>query len=312
MSVKLAVPDLISPSYFPAVAAVQILQEAGWSVAASLELRFPVTEAVGALRRGEIDVLAGSAHSLFYRAQDGGRVRLLVALSQGTYWFLVVRADLGYDPDTPLAALKGLRIGAAPGPVDALLQMFADAGIKEDEIDVGPIPSMEDRQTSFGVAAAEALEEGRIDGFWANGMGAEIAVRRGTGTVIVDARRKAPRGVSGYTFPALMTTVETWEQRRGAIEEVVSGVIEAQRRLRAEPSLATGVAENWFPPLETSLIALLIERDAPFYDPTISNSVLNDLVGFAHQRGLTHLDFSSDNIVAQGVSSLWPIFYGTP
>ena len=43
---------------------------------------------------------------------------------------------------------------------------------------------------NFGVIAAQALEERRVDGFWANGMGAEIAVRRGVGTVVIDARRE--------------------------------------------------------------------------------------------------------------------------
>jgi len=35
----------------------------------------------------------------------------------------------------------------------------------------------------------QALEEGKIDGFWANGMGTEIAVRRGVGTIVLDIRR---------------------------------------------------------------------------------------------------------------------------
>ena len=42
---------------------------------------------------------------------------------------------------------------------------------------------------SFGVTAAQALADGRLDGFWANGMGAEVAVRRGVGTIVLDMRR---------------------------------------------------------------------------------------------------------------------------
>ena len=302
---RLAVPDLVSPSYFPAIAAVDLGCIADRGPVVELELRFPVTDAVDALRAGAIDVLAGSAHALFHGSEDGGGVRLLAALSQHTYWFLVVRADLGYGPGTPLDALRGLRIGAAPGPADALVQMLADAGVAPGEVHVAPVPGTEGAGVSFGVTAAEALADGRVDGFWANGMGAEVAVRRGTGTVVVDARRNAPAGAGSYTFPALMATAEAWADRRDEVEAAVAGVVEAQTRLRAQPSLATEVAEKRFPPLETDLIAPLIERDAPFYEAAVGDGTVADLVGFARQRGLTTRDLGAGDLVAPGASRLW-------
>ena len=302
---KLAVPDLVSPSYFPAIAAVDLglLGERGLS--AELELRYPVTDAVDALRAGEIDVLAGSAHALFHRAPDGGGIRLLAALSQGTYWFLVVRSDLGFGPSTPLGALRGLRIGAAPGPVDALAQMLADAGVEPGAVDVGPVPGTGGAGVSFGVTAAEALADGRIDGFWANGMGAEVAVRRGTGTVIVDARRHAPVGADRYTFPALMATLETCDSRPEELEAAVTGVVEAQRRLRAQPALATTVAAPRFPPLETELIETLVARDAAFYDAAITEGTLADMVAFAQRRRMTSKDLGAGDLVAPGAPAWW-------
>ncbi len=51
------------------------------------------------------------------------------------------------------------------------------------------MPRTRDPGTNFGLAAAEALERGEIDGFWANGMGAEIAVTRKIGTIVLDVRR---------------------------------------------------------------------------------------------------------------------------
>jgi NitT/TauT family transport system substrate-binding protein len=302
---KLAVPDLVSPSYFPAIAAVDLGLLGGRGLAAELELRYPVTDAVDALRAGEIDVLAGSAHALFHRAADGGGIRLLAALSQGTYWFLVVRSDLGFGPCTPLGALRGLRIGAAPGPIDALAQMLADAGVEPGAVDVGPVPGTGGAGVSFGVTAAEALADGRIDGFWANGMGAEVAVRRGIGTVVVDARRHAPVGADRYTFPALMATLETCSVRREELEAAVAGVVEAQRRLRARPELATTVAAPRFPPLETELIETLIARDARFYDPAITDGTLADLVAFAQRRGMTSKDLGAGDLVAPGASAWW-------
>ena len=57
---KLAVPDLISNSYFPAVAAVALgfFEREGLDV--SLELIFPVDEAYRAMRDGRVDFVAGS------------------------------------------------------------------------------------------------------------------------------------------------------------------------------------------------------------------------------------------------------------
>jgi hypothetical protein len=47
---KIAVPDLISNSYFPAIAAVELGKFAEHGIDASIELVFPVNKAYGALR----------------------------------------------------------------------------------------------------------------------------------------------------------------------------------------------------------------------------------------------------------------------
>lgn len=61
---KLAVPDLISNSYFPAVAAVALgfFEKEGLDV--SLELIFPVDKCYEAMREGAVDFVGGSAHRL--------------------------------------------------------------------------------------------------------------------------------------------------------------------------------------------------------------------------------------------------------
>jgi ABC-type nitrate/sulfonate/bicarbonate transport system substrate-binding protein len=90
---RLAVPDLISPSYFPAIAAIElgIAREEGLDL--ELELNFPVTRAADELRAGDLDLLVGAAHVALAGA-DAPPVQLLAAVSQRTYWFLVVRPDL--------------------------------------------------------------------------------------------------------------------------------------------------------------------------------------------------------------------------
>jgi hypothetical protein len=63
---RLAVPDLVSNSYFPAVAAAELGYLHDEGVDAELELMFPVTDAAAALRDGEIAFLAGAAHAPFH------------------------------------------------------------------------------------------------------------------------------------------------------------------------------------------------------------------------------------------------------
>jgi NitT/TauT family transport system substrate-binding protein len=60
---KLAVPDLISNSYFPAAAAVELGLFARQGLDVSLELIFPVDKAYQCLRDGQVDFVDGSAHS---------------------------------------------------------------------------------------------------------------------------------------------------------------------------------------------------------------------------------------------------------
>ena len=55
-------------------------------------------------------------------------VKLLGALAQGMYWFLVMRADLGIARGD-LAALRGRRIGAAPWVEMGLRRLLAAAGL---------------------------------------------------------------------------------------------------------------------------------------------------------------------------------------
>src|SRR3954464_1539233 len=91
---KIAVPDLISNSYFPAAAAVELgfLKQEGLDV--TLELVFPVDKAYAAMRDGSVDFVAGSARSGLAAFPEWRGAKLLCAQAQGMYWFLVMHADL--------------------------------------------------------------------------------------------------------------------------------------------------------------------------------------------------------------------------
>ena len=91
---KLAVPDIISNSYFPAAAAIELGFFRAEGLDVSLELIFPVDKAYAALRDGKVDFVGGSAHSALAAFPEWQGAKLLCAQAQGMYWFLVMHADL--------------------------------------------------------------------------------------------------------------------------------------------------------------------------------------------------------------------------
>jgi ABC-type nitrate/sulfonate/bicarbonate transport system substrate-binding protein len=304
---RIAVPDLISNSYFPAIAAVELgfFREEGLNV--DLELLFPVPKTMAALRDGALDFVAGSAHATLMAFPDWKGAKLLMALAQRMYWFLVLRADLKAERGE-LGVVKGLRIGAAPGVDLGLKRLLVEAGIdlQRDQVQIGPVPGATGAGVSFGLTAARALEEGKLDGFWANGMGAEIAVRRGVGTVVLDVRRsEGPPAARYYTFPALVTTERKIAQEPNSVAAAMRAVRKAQKALHADPSRATEAARHRFPPAETELIAELIRRDVPYYDATISEEMVSKMNRFARDVGLLASPVSYDQVVAASFRHLW-------
>ena len=302
---RIAVPDLISNSYFPAIAAVELgfFQEEGLDV--QLDLLFPVPQTMAALRDGDLDFVAGAAHATLMAFPAWQGAKLHMALAQRTYWLLVLRADLQAKRGD-LSVVQGLRIGAAPGVDLSLKRLLVEAGIDAEGVQIGPVPGTTGASVSFGLTAAQALAEGHIDGFWANAMGAEIAVRQGIGTVVLDVRRgDAPPALWYYTFPALVTTEKRLREHPQSVAAAMRAVRKAQKVLQADPSRATEAARHRFPPQETALIAELIKRDLPYYDPTISPEVVTRLNDFAQNVGLLSAPVPYEQVVAVEFSHLW-------
>lgn len=303
--VRIGLPDLVSNSYFPAIAAVELgfMREEG--LEAELELLFPVTDAAHALREGRLDFLAGAAHAPLYAFPDWQGARLVAALSSNTYWFLVVRADLGIDKGD-LSALHNLNIGAAAGVGEALRQLLERAGVDLDarNITIAPVPGTDSSSVSFGVSAAKALARGHVDAFWANGMGADVAVRTGAGTIVLDARRDGGDAAS-FTFPALATTQALIDSEPEKVAAAVRGIVRAQTALRCDPQLATQVGDRVFPAMEATLIAAIVERDLPFYDAAISVSAIAGVSAFGRRAGLLTADAVYEQVVATQFAALW-------
>jgi NitT/TauT family transport system substrate-binding protein len=304
---KIVIPDMISNSYFPSIAAVELgfFKQEGLDM--ELELVFPVNKSYELLRDGAADFVGGSAHSVLAAFPDWRGAKLLGALGQGMYWFLIMRADLNAKRGD-VSVVKGKRIGAAPWVDYGFKKLLVDAGIDiaRDHVTVMPVPGSTGAGVSFGVNAAKALEEGKIDGFWANGMGAEVAVQRGIGTMVLDIRRgDGPKPAFGYTFACLATTAKLVERSPETAAAAVRALVKTQKALKQDPKLATKAAEKWFPPFETSLIAELIRRDLPYYDASISRETIEAMSRFGQDMGLSKQPAVYDELVATQFSSLW-------
>lgn len=304
---RIAVPDLVSNSYFPIIAAVELGFFKSEGFDASVELLFPVPKTFAALRDGQLDFVVGSAHATLLAFPDWQGAKLLCAIGKHTYWFLVIRSDLK-PKRGDLSIVKGLRIGAAPGVDFSLRRMLIEAGIDpvENNVQIMPIPGAAGPNVSFGLSAAKALEEGTLDGFWANGMGCEVAVRRGVGTMVLDVRRgDGPVPARHYTFSALVATDQRIKDKPETVTAAIRAVMKAHKALKEDTDLATVVGQKRFPPSEAELIAELIRRDLPYYDPTISEEAVVNMNNFAQNIGLLSGPAPYERVVATEFSHLW-------
>jgi len=304
--VRIATPDLVTNSYFPALAAEELGLFRDEGLEAHVEL-LPSLDAVNALRDGGVDFVAGGAHTMLLAFPEWNGAKLVVTLSQGTPWLLVVRADLPARRGD-IGAVKGLRIGAAAGPDRALRRLLAEVGLDpaRDGITIGPVPGAHEPGASFGVVAAAALERRLVDGFWANALGSETAVRRGVGKVIADVRRgDGPPAAGQYTFAALATTEALIAREPEQVAAAVRAIVRTQRVLTKEPARAHEVGRRRFPPAAAEIIAAIVERDLPFYDPVISPAAVATMNGFAQAIGLLARPVAYDAVVATRFSGLW-------
>ena len=305
---KLAIPDLVSNSYFPAVAAVELGFFAAEGLEVSLELVFPVDRAYREMRDGNIDFVGGSAHSALAAFPEWDGVKLICAQAQGMYWFLVMRSDLAARRGD-LTVVKGRTIGAAPWVEMGLRQLLIEAGVdpKRDRVTIAPVPGAAAAGVvSFGMTAAQALEDGLIDGFWANGMGAELAVRRGVGRVVLDVRRgDGPQGCFNYTMSALAATDELIRHKPEAAAAAVRALVETQQALKDDPGLAAEVGRRLFPPDAAALITELIRRDLPYYAPSISREFVAGMNAFARDLGILRGEIPYEKVVATEFADLW-------
>jgi NitT/TauT family transport system substrate-binding protein len=306
LQLRIAAVDLISNTCFPALAA----DELGFFKAEGLDARIELVAALGAtkaLRDGSADAMvAGSVHDVLTEFPQWKGVKIVVALSKGTPWLLVVRSDLAAKRGD-LRATEGLRLTAAEGPDLALRQMLIGAKVDPDrDLQIIKLPGAKARDVSFGVFAARALEAGQIDGFWANAMGAETAVSRGVGKVLVDVRRgDDPGEVRRFTFAGMVASDVFTDNNPAAVAAAVRAIVKTQKALKADPSLAAEVGRRKFPEEAANLISKVVERDVVFYDPVILQEEVEAMNRFAQTVGHLSDAVPYEEVVATRFRDLW-------
>jgi NitT/TauT family transport system substrate-binding protein len=305
---KIAIPDKISPSYFIAEAAVELGFFKAEGLDVSLELVYPVDKAYEALRDGKIDFVGGAAHAVPSAFPGFKGAKLIAAQAQGMYWFLVMRTDIGAKRGD-LSVVKGRTIGAAPWVNTGLRGLLMAAGIdlERDKVNIAPVPGLiGDAVPNFGVMASKALQDGKLDGFWANGMGTEIAVRGGYGIVVADARRiDGQKECFNYTCPAITTSDALIESAPEKVAAAVRAIAKTQAALKADVNRAGEVGRKLFPPMEADLIVELVRRDLPFYDASLSRGFVTGMTAFLRGQGVLSGDVPYEQVVATQYAQYW-------
>ena len=137
-------------------------------------------------------------------------------------------------------------------------------------------------------------------------MGAEVAVTRGVGTVVLDPRRGVgPAASFNYTQPTFATTQALIDRDPDSVAAAVRAIVKVQEALKADIGLATEVGRKSFPEAETALIAQVVERDLPYYDASVSEEFVKGMNAFARDMGLMKGDPAYGDVVATRFSDLW-------
>ena len=303
---RIWVPDLDSPSYFVAIAAVEL----GLFKQEGIDIEFVYNTLQGPelMRDGEVDFIGGPAYVATRTFPAWKGVKLLCALSQYSYWFLAVRATLDVKRGD-LAALKGLALSAAPPwPEMSLRYLLADAGIDlaRDKVRIVAPPPPYGDKGFMARNGVDAIIQGAADAYWGNGMRVALGESLGLAKLHLDLRRgDGPPGARYYNFAALTARASLVDEHPKVAAGAIRAIVKAQKALQADPSISTGIGRKLFPADEAELIAGLIERDAPFYQAHITHEAVDGLMKFATRCGLIREPVPYAELIATELSHLW-------
>ena len=136
--------------------------------------------------------------------------------------------------------------------------------------------------------------------------------RKALGSDIRDIYAEAKS--AGFDIKVLRQLIRVRKQEPADVEEQETlldvyrrhmAAVKTQQALKADVSLATKVGRKLFPASEAELIADIVERDLPFYDPAISREFVAGMTEFQRHMGLLNANVSYDDVVATQFSQHW-------
>ena len=108
-----------------------------------------------------------------------------------------------------------------------------------------------------------------------------------------------------YTMASVATSDALIAREPEAAAAAVRAIVATQKALKADVKLATEVGRRLFPEAAAELIAKLIERDLPYYDPVISREFVQGMNQFSRDVGILKTDVAYEDVVATGSSQFW-------
>ena len=124
--------------------------------------------------------------------------------------------------------------------------------------------------------------------------------------MVLDVRRgDGPIAARDYTFSALVTTEKRIAEDPPSVQAAIRALMQAQQALRENVARATEVGRKRFPPAEAELIAELVARDLPYYDPAISEHKVARMNRFAQDIGLLREAAPYERVVATQFTGIW-------
>jgi ABC-type nitrate/sulfonate/bicarbonate transport system substrate-binding protein len=105
----------------------------------------------------------------------------------------------------------------------------------------------------------------------------------------------------------MATTDAFMDREPETMAGAVRAIVNAQKALRADPQLAAEVGRRKFPPDAAALIARVVERDAPFYDPYVYEEAVAGMNRFAQSVGHLSGPVPYAQVAAVRFRELWRI-----
>jgi len=213
----------------------------------------------------------GSAHSAARRRFRMDGVTLLCAQAQGMYWFLIMRAA-SQRRARRHRRREGTAQSARRRGEMGLRRLLIEAGIDlvRDEVTIQPVRARSEKGELRSDGRASGKPNGKIDGFWANGMGGRSHSAAAPAHWCSKSARRRPQKPGGFQLTPWPRSPRRCAHRAHArccgcaVRAIVAN---SARSLRRQPR--DEGRQRALPGSRSGVIADIVRRDLPINDAAI-------------------------------------------